>query len=408
MTVGSAVGSVRAIFAKIKAIDAKHGKFDFVICAGDFFGPLNEPSEANDDDISQLLEGKIEGEFLKSNPVVNLTHEQPIAPLKCYIMQGEYPLPEHVIEKFAKTGGELCKDVFLLSEQCEFIQSQFFDVLVDKSGIITTAHGLRIACVGGIYDPNVYSSAEAAPVCFILHCRCVPSDIVRQGFTSPYFSAQTMERFLSNTLTKTTPQNQNYKSLAAIRDAAASSQLIDVLITNAWPASVQQFSSAPLPPIDLATVGASPLDEAVRRTKPRYHFSAGGGQPPMFWEREPFVWDDEEGRVSRFVNLGAFGGGPSTGKKQRVGTSLSSERYYPDSRVKWFYAFSIAPTTPSSTPIPRPANATKNPFTQSARPQKRPVDSEGENFIWGNVPQPGKRMRVGELAQLSIVIIMQY
>lgn len=31
-------------------------------------------------------------------------------------MQGASPLPEPVIEKYANTGGELCKDVFLLSE----------------------------------------------------------------------------------------------------------------------------------------------------------------------------------------------------------------------------------------------------------------------------------------------------
>jgi hypothetical protein len=42
----------------------------------------------------------------------------------------------------------------------------------------------------------------------------------------------------------------------------------------------------------------------------------------MFWEREPFVWDEEEARVSRFVSLGAFGGEPTAGKKQRVGPSL--------------------------------------------------------------------------------------
>jgi hypothetical protein len=41
----------------------------------------------------------------------------------------------------------------------------------------------------------------------------------------------------------------------------------------------------------------------------------------MFWEREPFVWDGEESRVSRFVSLGAFGGEPTTGKKQRVSPS---------------------------------------------------------------------------------------
>lgn len=32
-------------------------------------------------------------------------------------MQGEYPLPDNVIQKFAQTGGELCKNVFLLSEE---------------------------------------------------------------------------------------------------------------------------------------------------------------------------------------------------------------------------------------------------------------------------------------------------
>lgn len=140
-----------------------------------------------------------------------------------------------------------------------------------------------------------------------------------QGFTSPYFSSQTIERFLSNTLTKAAPQNQNYQSLAAIRDAASSSQLIDILISNVWPSSITQFSTAPLPNIDLASVTAPPLDEVIKRTKPRYHFSAGGGgQPPMFWEREPYAWNDEDGRISRFVSLGAFGGEPSPGKKQRV------------------------------------------------------------------------------------------
>jgi hypothetical protein len=31
-------------------------------------------------------------------------------------MQGDNPLPDSVIEKYTKTSGELCKDVFLLSE----------------------------------------------------------------------------------------------------------------------------------------------------------------------------------------------------------------------------------------------------------------------------------------------------
>lgn len=41
----------------MKAIDAKHGKFDVVICVGDFFAdPASEDAELN-----ALLDGKLEG-----------------------------------------------------------------------------------------------------------------------------------------------------------------------------------------------------------------------------------------------------------------------------------------------------------------------------------------------------------
>lgn len=43
-------------------------------------------------------------------------HSRPIAPLECFITQGEHALPPPVIEKFAKTGGQLSKNVFLLRE----------------------------------------------------------------------------------------------------------------------------------------------------------------------------------------------------------------------------------------------------------------------------------------------------
>jgi len=48
---------------KIKAIDAKHGKFDCVLCVGDFFGPLKESEEkqSGTDETEELLNGDIEG-----------------------------------------------------------------------------------------------------------------------------------------------------------------------------------------------------------------------------------------------------------------------------------------------------------------------------------------------------------
>ncbi|KAH7889530.1 CwfJ C-terminus 1-domain-containing protein-like protein, partial [Phlebopus sp. FC_14] len=327
LTVGSAAGSIRDLFAKIKAIDAKHGRFDCALCLGDFFGPLQDFSseKLEQNQVSQLLEGTIQG--------------------MCYIMQGDTPLPDSVIEKYARTGGELCNNVFLLN----------------KSGIMSTAHGLRIACLGGIHNPDIYASSEAPP-----------------GFASPFFTTHTVQRLLSNSLTiSNAGKGKNYSSLASIRDTASSSQLVDIFITNDWPASIASQSSIPLSSPQLASSGAPPLDEIIRKIKPRYHFASGGGWAPRFWEREPFVWDDEGGRVTRFVSLGAFGGDQGTGKKQR-----------------WFYAFSI---TPSAPPPERPSNATKNPFTEGeSRPQKRNHElTQGENFIWGDVSQPGKRQRTG-------------
>lgn len=81
-------------------------------------------------------------------------------------MQGEHPLPDSVIAKFAKSSGELCKNVFLMSELTSFIKScqLICKSRSGKSGIITTASGLRIACLGGTYDADIYFSAEAAPV----------------------------------------------------------------------------------------------------------------------------------------------------------------------------------------------------------------------------------------------------
>lgn len=64
LTVGSAVGEIRELFTKVKAIDNKHGKFDLLLCTGDFFGPPKDESETVDDEIVELLEGRLEGMLL--------------------------------------------------------------------------------------------------------------------------------------------------------------------------------------------------------------------------------------------------------------------------------------------------------------------------------------------------------
>lgn len=128
-----------------------------------------------------------------------------------------------------------------------------------------------------------------------------------------------MERLLSNTMNKSldTAARKNYGSLASIRDAASTSQLVDVFITNDWPASITSHCSSPGPPPEYENLGSPPLDDIIRKVKPKYHFTARAGLSPKFWEREPFAWDDESGRVTRFVSLGAFGE-ELNGQKQRV------------------------------------------------------------------------------------------
>ncbi|KAH8826884.1 nuclear protein [Flagelloscypha sp. PMI_526] len=319
LTVGSAHGQIRALFDKIKSINSKHGPFDFCLCIGDFF------SLEYGEETAPFLAGEIE------------------APIECYIMQGSTPLPDTVVAKYSSTSGQLCKKVFMMT----------------KSGTLTTANGLRIACLSGLYDPDVYSTSETAP-----------------GFLSPYFSSQTVDRLLSNSLSTSSSSTGNYGSLASIQASASTTQTVDILISHSWPSSIANFANVPpLSEDEFRGVIADPIDEVTRKLKPKYHFVSAGGK---FWEREPYVWTDEGGRVSRFVTLGSFGGDPPPGQKKQ----------------RWFYAYSMIPDDQTSPT--RPVNATNNPFTQSSRPPKRALE-DAENFIFGAVQQQAgnKRSRIG-------------
>ena len=57
LTVGAVLGSFSSLFTKVKAIDAKHGRFELLLCTGDFFGPAGDEGE-----LLLLLEGALDGE----------------------------------------------------------------------------------------------------------------------------------------------------------------------------------------------------------------------------------------------------------------------------------------------------------------------------------------------------------
>ena len=54
------------MFSKVKAIDAKHGKFELLLCVGDFFGP-DGVEGGHEDEVKALLQGEIEGAVATGN-----------------------------------------------------------------------------------------------------------------------------------------------------------------------------------------------------------------------------------------------------------------------------------------------------------------------------------------------------
>lgn len=100
----------------------------------------------------------------------------------------------------------------------------------------------------------------------------------------------------------------------------ASDSGLDILLTHLWPISISQHSPTAPALVEYISNTAPPLDEVVRRSRPRYHFAAGG-KPSRFWEREAFAWEDASppSRATRFISLGSFGEPERPGiKKARV------------------------------------------------------------------------------------------
>ncbi|KAG9021845.1 hypothetical protein FRB95_001263 [Tulasnella sp. JGI-2019a] len=322
LAVGAAKGAIATLFSKVKTMNAKHGPFELLLYTGDFFGPLDQV-ESNED-ISQLLLGKLE------------------VPMTTYIMQGDCPLPTSVINKVAQTGGQICSNV----------------LVVGKTNVLRTSQGLRIAWLGGVYDKATYDTPTS-------------SDMV------PHSQAYLTSDDVTNFLAKPIPSGQHVP-FNVDPSTSKSENHVDILLTHEWPIGITQHCTTTLPSVDAAGWGAPPLQAAVTKLKPRYHFASGGGNPPLFWERQPFVWEEDNGnrRIARFVSLGAFGAPePEPGQKKE----------------RWFYAFSIVPEGAPGVSQPRPPNATASPFSSHAT-QKRAFEAgPDENYLWGNQAKKPRR-----------------
>ncbi|WVQ85626.1 hypothetical protein IAT38_007792 [Cryptococcus sp. DSM 104549] len=287
LAIGSPLSAVSTLVAKINAINGKHGPFDACVVVGDLFAEGADGSE-----VSGLS-----------------------FPVPTYFTLGKSALPQSIREKVAETGGEVVQNL----------------VFLGKSKVLTTAQGLKIACVGGAYNPDV--KAEAG----------------EDDAFSPYITRESVDNILKHPLLNPGAASTS-DSLASAKQSASNLpsafQGVDLLLFSSPPPHLSTLSPSFLnsgitlaPPVHL-------LEEVVRKAKPRYLLWGDG---EGFWEREPWGWvgaGGKEERWTRAVKLGALGGEALPGAK----------------KARWFYAFSLPPQTATSPVPPRPANATPNPF----------------------------------------------
>jgi hypothetical protein len=81
-------------------------------------------------------------------------------------MGGGNKVPIKVQDKVTSTGGELVPNLLLLGWLSRTAKTRFSNSnnSTDKASVITTSQGIRIAALGGQYDPASYSSPKYASI----------------------------------------------------------------------------------------------------------------------------------------------------------------------------------------------------------------------------------------------------
>ena len=120
VVIGDVNGRLSEVFGKLSALHAKNS-FDFAIVAGNLFADQDLVSDAESEELSKLLNGKIE------------------VPLPTYFSLGTRTLPPSVIERLDSNDGELCPNLTILGRKVS----------------IKTSEGFRIVAVGGVHDMTV-------------------------------------------------------------------------------------------------------------------------------------------------------------------------------------------------------------------------------------------------------------
>lgn len=222
-------------------------------------------------------------------------------PLPTYFTVSDYALPQSVQTKL-ESAGEVCPNLFYLG----------------RKGTLTTTEGIKIVFLGGRKVQNEESLTQSV------------------GKYDPLF----------------------LENEARVLQAANNAHIV---LTNQWPARIENGSSISLPDNIELSAPATAVANLCATLKPRYHFSSS---PAASWKREPFVWpmdysEDAETHVTRFESLGSI----------NLKTS------------EWISAFTLDLTNPATTDGAQRAA----PFTVTTPRSKRKRDALDAD------PYPGRR-----------------
>ncbi|SCV68934.1 BQ2448_1954 [Microbotryum intermedium] len=286
--------------SKLATLQAKHS-FDLVLALDLFSGVKDDDLE-----LAQLMAGVIEVP----------------KDVQLYAISGSKGPVPHKVREAVKGGGQV-------TERLSFL---------GKTGVLTLASGLRLATFAGSYVPELYKATDREP----------DAELLVDPLSAAHFTSTDLETFRS-LLTSAQRPNSSLPPKPIPPP--------DILLTSSLPSSLPLLSAVALPATAKGQPFSPELDEVVRMSRPRYHFIGGTG---VFWEREPFQWNDGSRQVCRSICLAEMG---AKGKERA------------------FYAFSIVPGGPP--PNPLPTSMTPSPYSvassNSKRGTKRPAGSLDQN-----------------------------
>ncbi|CAO3652568.1 unnamed protein product [Cunninghamella blakesleeana] len=330
LVTGLVEGNYVTFFEKIASLNDKHGPFDVLLCTGNFFS-----KETTDSDISDLLLGKVK------------------VPLTTYFMDGEIQLPNTVQERVDNYEGEVSENLYYLG----------------KKGIMTTAQGLKIAFLSGLFEKsdqmdidNKNEGKEEE------NNNTMNGEEEINKYKPAYYHRSDIEQLKNTKFPLTIPYG------------------VDILLTTEWPKEIENKSTIPFETASKKKIETSNsnISELTLALKPRYHFATSEN---MFYEREPYD------------NIMGFGGSserPATHVSRFIGLGKAFNK----EKQRWFYAYNIVPLTKATPEVlnMRPSNTTECPFwsfikskLSSHAGQKRSAAEDYSNFFWGDNPQSKKR-----------------